>query len=268
MKTILKKQIFALVLLSVPCIALATALEKSVKNIVSKNSLDDLKKDLKPKVMIDKVLAILYHAGGPTLILQSHLRPDLSDSVPTLKEVIVKELVLQRAKQLKIPLSEADKERHLARAQEQLGMTREGIEDFFKERGLTLEEAKEELGKILLIEMTVDHVVRSKAYVSSSEIEAYHKKHPMVYYEIKQSFIPYTSGSRALHKIMIDRDIESGESLTKYTWGNSVTIKAEDIAPEKEHIKQLKPGTVIFSQETSEGISLLQLVSKNEIPLS
>ncbi len=222
------------------------------------------------KVLVDKVLAIFYHAEGPTLILQSHLRPDLSDVVPTLQEVITKKLVLQRAKQLKIPLSDADKERHLARAQEQLGMTREEITNFFSERGLTLEEAREQLGEMLLIEMTIDHVVRSKAYISNSEIEEYHKNNPLVFYDIKQAFVPFGAGSRSLQRTLILRDIEESPKslLGKYSWSDPITIKGSDIAQDKAHITTAAPGAVVVGQETNEGITLVQLVSKKEVPLS
>ncbi len=222
------------------------------------------------RVVVDKVLAILYHQGGPTLILQSHLRPDLTDAVPTLKEVILKKLVLQRAKQLKIPLSESDKERHLARAQEQLGMTREEITAFFSNRGLTLEEAREQLGEMLLIEMTIDHVVRSKAYISNSEVEAYHKNNPLVFYEIKQALIPFGTGSKSLQRALLLRDIEQSpkDLLEKYSWSTPITIKGSDIAQEKSHITTAAPGALVLGQETSEGITLVQLVSKKEVPLS
>lgn len=226
--------------------------------------------DAHAREVVDKVLAIFYHQDGPTLILQSHLRPDLSDAVPTLQDVLIKKLVLQRAKQLKIPLSEADKERHLARAQEQLGMTREEITNFFSERGLTLEEAREQLGEMLLIEMTVDHVVRSKAYVSTSEIEDYHKNNPLVFYEIKQAFIPFDVGSKSLQRTLILRDLEqpSTDLLEKYSWSPSITIKGSDIAKEKSHITTAAPGAIVLGQETQEGITLVQLVSKKEVPLS
>lgn len=222
------------------------------------------------RVMVDKVLAILYHPGGPTLILQSHLRPDLSDTVPTLQQAITKELVLQRAKQLKMPLSDADKERHLARAQEQLGMTREEITAFFKERGLTLEEAREELGKMLLIEMTIDHVVRSKAYVPHKEIEEYHAQNPIVFYEIKQLLVPYAGASRSLQRALLLRDIEESPKtlLENSSWSDPMSIKGTDIAEERAYIKTAVPGTILLGSETDEGFSLIQLVAKHEVPLA
>ncbi len=216
--------------------------------------------------VVDRIRAIMYHPEGVTTLLESDLRPDLAGATPTLKDVIIKELVIIDAKNLKIPVSEAEVDRYLARVQEQLGMTREDLIDFLKKRGFTLERAKKELEKNLLLEMTIDHRVKSKAYVPKAAIEQYHKEHPLIYYEVKQAFVPFGHGSKAIQNALIDQKIESGEILTSQSW-EPLTLKDEDIAPEKSFVKSLAPGKVVKLQQGEEGISLLQMVQKKEIPL-
>ena len=112
--------------------------------------------------------------------------------VPTLNDTILRELIVLDSKKLKIPISDAEVDRHLARVQEQLQMTRDDLMAFFKQKGLTLEQAKAELRKTLLIETTIDNRVKSKSYVSKAEIEKYNDEHPLVFYEIKQAQVPFT----------------------------------------------------------------------------
>ena len=94
------------------------------------------------RTAVDKVLAIIYHTEGSTIILQSDLRPDLSDQVPSLRDAILKELILFDAKKYKITVSEADVDRHLARIQESLKKTREDLENSLKSVDIPLRRQK------------------------------------------------------------------------------------------------------------------------------
>lgn len=216
---------------------------------------------------VDKVIAIIYHSEGSELILLSDLRPDLSDAVPSLEDVVLKKLIMLDGKRLKIPVSDAEVDRHVARVQEQLKMTREDLTAFFKERGFTFQEGRKELEKSLLIETVIEQRVKSKAFVPLTEIEKYHAEHPIVFYDVKQRFIPFEIGSKAIQRAVIDRDIESGELAQTGDWGTVLTLKEIDISFEKAFIKELAPGEVVRVQETDEGTSLLQMVCRRETPL-
>lgn len=215
---------------------------------------------------VDKVIAIIYHSDGSELILQSDLRPDLSDAIPSLEDVVLKKLIILDGKKLKIPVSDAEVDRHVARVQEQLKMTREDLTAFFKERGFSFEDGRKELEKNLLIETTIEQRVKSKAFVPQTEIEKYHKEHPLTFYDVKQRFIPFDFGSKAIQRAVIDRDIESGALAQEGDWGNELTLKDADISFEKAFIKELEPGAVVRIQETDEGTSLLQMIRKRETP--
>ena len=221
-----------------------------------------------PRRTADRILAIINHIEDTVLILQSDLRPDLNDKVPTLNDTILRELIVLDSKKLKIPISDAEVDRHLARVQEQLKMTRDDLMAFFKQKGLTLEQAKAELKKTLLIETTIDHRVKSKSYVSNGDIEKYNNEHPLIFYEIKQAQVPFTFGSKVIQRAVIDRAIESGEILTSVQWLGPFTLKDEDFSQDKNYIKELAPGTVVKVQETDEALSLIQLVEKRVVPLA
>lgn len=214
---------------------------------------------------IDQVVVLMHHPEGTILILESDLRPDLSDKKPSVREALLRELILLDAKKLKIPIADSEVDRHIARVQEQLKMTRADLIDFFKQRGFTFEQGRKELEKSLLIESTVEHRVKSKAYVPKQELEKYYKDHPLVIYSIRQAFIPF-SGSKTIQRAVIERDIENGTIAKTAQWQDPVVLKDSDFSQEKTYIKDLAVDAIVKVQETEDGIVLLQLVEKRTIP--
>jgi hypothetical protein len=219
------------------------------------------------RTTIDRVRAIIYHAEGPLLICDSDLRSDLSGNVPTLKDVVLKKLIALDGKKLKIPVSDTEIDRYLSHVQEELSLSRDGLIQFFKERGYSFEAAKKELEENLLVENTIEARVKSKAFVPTSEIEKYHKEHPVILYELKQGFVPFSGGSKALSRAIIDRDIDSGAIFTSISWNDAGIVKEQDFSSDKTYIKDLAVGSVAKIADTDEGISLLHIVSKKEVPL-
>jgi hypothetical protein len=217
---------------------------------------------------VDKVVSIIYHSEGSELILQSDLRADLTDTVPTLQDAILKRLIILDGKKLKIPVSDAEIDRHLGRVQEQLKMTRPDLIEFFKERGYTFDEARKELEQSLLIEATIEQRVKTKAFVPQDEIEKYYQEHPERFYDVKQRYIPFEIGSKAIQRAVIDRDIESGELSQQGSWSEVLTLKEADISFDKAFVKEMEPGAVARVQETDEGTTLLQMVEKRQTPLN
>lgn len=216
---------------------------------------------------VDRTLAIIYHPDGTfKVILQSDLRPDLADQVPSLRDVILRELIIFDAQKYKIAVSDAELERHIARIQESLKKSREDLLAFFKERGYTFEQAKEELARGLLIENTVSERVRSKAIVTENERKKFYEEHPLVTYVVKQAFVPFGLGSKVITRATVDRSIETGDILQAVEWSSPITLQEHMIAKEKAFIKELAPGAVSKVNETTDGIALLQLVSRSVVP--
>lgn len=218
------------------------------------------------KQTADRVLAIIYHEDGSKLICQSDVGPDLSGQPQYFRDVVLKELVLLDAKALKIPIDNGETDRHLARVQEQLGKSREELTDYFKSNGRTFDEAKKELEKNLLMEKTIDHRVKGKAFVSKSELEKEYNDNPLWRYEVSQAFVPLNGGSRAIHNAVIDDDIESGAIFTSVEWSSPVSVTENDIAPEKAHIKTMTPKSIAKIEDDESGITLIQMHSKARVP--
>jgi hypothetical protein len=223
--------------------------------------------------VVDRVLATIYHPEGIVLVCQSDLRPGLSGQTPSLRDALIKELiildgkVLTTAKLLHMGSTEEEVEKALSRAQEQLKMTRDELIQFFKEQGLTLEEAKKELARGLLVENVIDARVRTKAQVSNKAIEHYYNEHPIVMYSLKQATVPFGSSSKKLTRALIEQEIASGQIEESVRWIDLGAIPDKDFAPEKAFMKELPAGSVVISAESDEGITLLKLVAKRVTPL-
>ena len=222
----------------------------------------------------NKVLATIYHPEDKVVICQSDLRAGLHGQAPSLRDAIIKELIildgktLAKSKILNIDTSEDEIEKALSRAQEQLGRTREELIEFFKEQQLTLEEAKKELARGIIIENVIDARVKRNSLVSDRAIEQYHKEHPHISYSLRRATVPLNGRSKALTRVLLQREIESGEIETSVSWVDIHDIPDKDFAPEKAYIKELPAGTVVISEESDEGFTLLKLVEKKVATLA
>jgi len=214
------------------------------------------------KEVVDKIVAIIYHQEGSILICQSDLRTDLSGKTPTLREALLKELIVLDGKKLKILISDDEVDRSLARVQEHLKMTREELQQFFKEQGFTLEQARKELAKSLVIEHVIEARIKAKSHVSKKVLEQYHKDNPHITYRLKQAFVPFDNRSKELVKAIVQQDLESGAIEQTASWIDLGAIQDKDFSSEKAFIKNLPDGKIVVSAESQEGITLLKLVSK------
>ena len=214
------------------------------------------------RVISDRTLATIYHQEGTTIICQSDLRADLTERVPTLRDALVRELTILDGKKLKIPVTEDEVERALGRVQEHLKMTRDELIAFFKKQGYALGEATKELEKTIMVEKVVDARIKTKAHVSQKALEQYHKDHPDIRYHLNQAFVPFNGGSKALTRAVTKREIASGEITTSGNWVDIGEVYDKDFAPEKAYIKELPKGSVVISDESQDGITLLRLTSK------
>lgn len=220
----------------------------------------------KKRKIEDKLLAIIYHPEGTVLLCRSDLRPDLSQREPTLREAIIRELIVLDGKKLKITVADAEVDRALARAQEQLKLNKDELVEFFKKQGFTLNEAKKELEKSILIENVIEARIRNKAHVSKHDLEEYHKQNPIEHYKLSRSLVPFQGGSKALIRTLVEREIASGDVEKVHEWIDIGTVEGKDFSAEKAYIKDLKEGSVTIAEETEEGIVLLRLDSKVVVP--
>jgi hypothetical protein len=218
---------------------------------------------------VNKTVAIIYHPEGAAWILQSDLRPALDGSPRNLERAIFERLVAFEAQKYKIIVSEADIDKRLAEIQKHFESQKPGttLKDIFKQfeaMGIAEGDIKEELKTSQLVEMMVEHRIKSKILVSKKDVELYNKNNPVL--QIKQAFIPYsTTGSVSEQKLLVEQALTSGGSIREAYWTDIIDLKVEDLAKDKAYIKDLKPDTKQILNETPEGIALVHFLGNKPL---
>ncbi len=234
-------------------------IKKKTEKFINKNLQDN------PNIkVIDKVLAIVYQEDGPSIIMQSDLRPGLDGAAKTIKDVLLERLMVLDAQNLKIMITDTDVERHLIQVQKQFKLSKDDTVELFKQMGYTLQEGKEQLRTKLMIEQVVDYRVRSKVLIDKKEIERYYLENPDIDYKISQAHYPINGGSPALNKIKIERAIEDGEIDNLVTWSDPISLKEEQIAEDKAFIKNMSPGSVGIISAEPTGIFLVKFILRDQ----
>lgn len=219
------------------------------------------------KELIDKIVAIIYHGDGSSLILQSDLARGFGGA-KTLQQEISARLMLLDAQKLKVTITDSELEAQIAQLQKQNNFTAEDVKNIFKNDGFTEQEGKEELRKNFLVRKIIGYRVEDKISVSMKDIEEEYAKCPAYLpskFTIKQAFISFANSSRSIKTAQIKNKISSGEILTTTTWQNPITLSSDQISPEMLlKVENLIPNEVIILDESDTGITLLTLVSKEE----
>lgn len=222
-------------------------------------------KSANDKIVIDKILAIIYHPEGNSIILQSDLRPSLSGVPKTLNDIIFERLMVLDAENLKIVVTDSDVDRHLALVQKQFKLSKEDTIELFKQIGLTYDKARETLKNDLKIQKVLDYRVKNKVIIDKKKIEEYYDKNPVyepATFTFVQSFVSFEGRSPALTKIKIERAIESNEIDKEVVWGETLTLREDQIAQDKAFIKDLVINRPTIVNVFDNGLSLIKLLSK------
>lgn len=212
---------------------------------------------LAERVTVDKTLAVVYHPEGVKHILASDLKPKFGGAPRDLQQVIFDTLVVFDGQKLKIPVTDAELEPHLMRLKKSQNFSDAELADFFEENGFTVQEGREELRKVLIIEQMLDYRVRSKASMSKVELEKYMEKNPL--YVFQQAFIPFDIyKQRVSQEQAIDAGIKSGSLSDTASWQEPFELLETDIAPEKSFIKDISFGTIVKMSQDEKGTHILR----------
>lgn len=215
----------------------------------------------------DKIAAIIYHGDGSSLILQSDLSRGFGGA-KTLQQEISARLMLLDAQKLKVAITDSELEAQIAQLQKQNNMSSEDIKTIFKQDGFTEEEGKEELRKNFLIRKIVGYRVEDKISVSMKDIEEEYFKNPSYLpgkYTVRQGSVSFAGSSKSIKTALVKREIGSGKILNSVKWQSPITLETDQISPEMlSSIKDLSDNAVIILEESDNGITLLNLVSKTE----
>lgn len=218
---------------------------------------------------INEIVVVIYSTDGNQLILRLDIRPSLDGMPRTLRQVVLESLMVLDALLLKIDITEDDADKFLAHLQKENGLTRQAIQDMFKELGFTYEEGREQLRRKQMIDAVLDYRVKMNIIVQRADVVAYYDAHPEyteATYTLAQAYIPEDSLSRE----EVDNRIESGNLDRGITWDEPFTLAEHELADDKKFITNEPVGSVVEIEEVEDGVELTRLLSKTEqqlIPL-
>lgn len=131
--------------------------------------------------------------------------------------------------------------------------------------GYTIDEAKEELGRMYVSNQVLGFRVYSQIFVSKRDVQTYCDEHPeyrQAEYFIARAVVPYSdavSKDELLQQLQTYRKTGLGMRIA---WGEPCWFFEDEIAADKKFICSMEPGTIAEPIPTYNGFELIKLVDK------
>ncbi len=208
----MKKQLFFLLIISVPLFAhdakIAPEVRKkaatdSIRMAVEQEGLEPEKivvaqqKPKEPEIFtIDEIKAVVFGEEGAQVITRSDVeRPGIDGSPRTLDDLVLERLLFLDAKKYNMISDEDAVDKYLANIQRENNMSMDDLKNLFSNAGYTYQEGREQFGTMQAVNSIMDFRIRSRLMIPEREIVAYHKAHPdeePERYFIQRAVVPIT----------------------------------------------------------------------------
>ena len=208
--------------------------------------------------VVDKIVARVNGVN----ILKSDLeqpRIEKEGGTNSLQELILEELLIQRASEKHLLPTSADIERQIVTFKMQNNITQMSETEFeeqLKESGFTVTMYKNQLGRLLASENVRRAEVSEKIVVTSQEVEDYFKKHPEYTketYHLKIATLSENEAKRS-KKLLAAGKITNWKDLGK--------IEKEDIDPRYAEVFSMKNGETSTPVKSHEKYLIIHLIDK------
>lgn len=191
-----------------------------------------------------------------------------------LEQLIENKIILQKAKEDGVTITEAAMEEELADIKDKFGSMEE-FQGALEKEGLTLEQYKKDLTEQLTIRAMMEREVVSKAKVSPEEVEEYYNKHKDEFMSPEMVHIGHILIKDNEKKIQeIYKQLGQGKDFSEIESeaGDPGFIPIDQLKPElRQIVDSLKPGEYSKIIKTDIGWHIIKLLEKKEpepIPLS
>lgn len=214
-------------------------------------------------LIIDEILATVYHPEGNEIILHSDLVAGIDGQAKTFRDVALERLTLLDARKYKIQVSDEDVDRYLAQLLKQNGWTRHNFIMFLDEHGYTYEEGRELLRMKQMINQVLDYRVRSdkRMIVNRDQAFAFYEEHPIVEEATFTLVIAYAPLSQyppdQLDALLAEDKIPEG-----LAWDEPFTLKESELAEDRKFIAQKNAGSIVLVEKMEDGYELTRLIEK------
>ena len=205
-------------------------------------------------VLIDKVVATVYHPEGTFIILQSDLKLDINGMLRTIEGEIDDNLMLLDAKRLKFESTDQDTENFLAQVGKEHNLSKADLEDEFDKMGYTPKDAHNLLKRYQSVEKIKEFKVKNTIVIDTSEVTDYYNASLP-----EERAKKYTVQFGAAQKNGLITDIPK-ETIV---WEEPLILSQDSIATDKLFIIDLPLNEVTYFDETENSIEFIRILKKD-----
>jgi hypothetical protein len=217
-------------------------------------------------ILLDQIEAVVY-GSEVEIVTKSDLdRPSLGGGFRTREEILFECQVLLDAKKHHLPQDDEAIDAYLTKIQREHNLSEKELEQIFTSSGYTVEEGRELLQRMQIINTMLDIKIRSNVIVPRKDVEEYYKNNPTVIeatYTLQRAFVPQSKRISAQQQqtILINYS-KTGKGVAGIEWSDSFTINHSDIAESKQFIYSMESGEISLPVAITDGFELFKLVEK------
>lgn len=211
---------------------------------------------------IDCISAVIYGPEGTDIVMHSEARRASVDGRPqTLKDIILQRLVCQDAVKYQVKASDESVDRYLANMKESHDLNDADIRDLFLSSGYTMDEGREELKRMDVVNSLLNYRVRTRVIVTENEVRAFCEKHPdyiPARYKVQKAVFPFEDDRKQQKKKLEKEVSEHPDRITfkKAYWAS------DDELPENSVIRTVRVGVPSSLQEDDESFYVFRIQEK------
>ncbi|HLJ31627.1 MAG TPA: peptidylprolyl isomerase [Candidatus Babeliales bacterium] len=218
-------------------------------------------------VLLDQIEVAVYGQEDVEIITKSDIdRPSLGGGFRSKEDIVFEKEVLLDAKKHHIPQDEEAIDAYLAQMQREHGLSSAQLEEIFTSAGYTIEEGREQLQMMNVMNTMLDIKIRSNLIIPRKDVEEYYKNHPTIIeatYTLQRAFVPQSDrmSDKQQYKVLM-RYAQTGKGASGVVWSDSFTINHADIATSKQFIYDMEIGQVSEPYAMNGGFEMFKLVDK------
>lgn len=220
------------------------------------------------RFLVDRTKVVIHTdtPGMPSeIICESEVqRIGLDGRQKDLSEKIVDRLMVKEGERFGIDVRQVAEETW-EKNQKERGMSEQQMHALLEGAGYTIDEAKEELGRMFVSNQVLGFRVYSQIFVSKRDVQKYYDEHPeyrQAEYFIARALVPYTeaaSKDELLQTLQVYRKTGTG---IRVPWGEPCWFLEDEIAADKRFIFSMEAGDIAEPIPTYNGFELIKLVDK------
>jgi len=217
-------------------------------------------------ILIDQIEAIVYGQEAAIITKSDLDRPSLGGGFSTLEDLIFNEQIFLDAIKHHIPQDQETVDAYLTQIQREHNLSAEQLEEIFTNSGYTLEEGRQQLQKMNMINTMIDIKIRSNVIIPRKDVEEYYKNNPTIIeatYTLQHAFVPQSKklSSQKQYDLLV-KYAKTGKGVKGISWGEPFTIHHADIAASKRFIYTMELNQISLPQIVSGGFELFKLIEK------